>query len=151
MRGWARRCGDAVAEARDGTGRESEIPWARVCSHSRSPSATKGWYLVHLFNAKGKGVYPTLGMGAAKWENSVFRPLPLSGLRRTAAVARDWHWDRLSAGEDLVTTISPDVGRKELGPACEAGTAAGFHYPIGEVPDEDVLERGAVTSGCSWR
>ncbi|WP_157767916.1 MrcB family domain-containing protein [Actinosynnema pretiosum] len=133
--------GDLRVEARDGTGRKSEIPWARVYSHSRSPSATKGWYLVYLFNAQGDGAYLNLGKGATRWENDELHPLPHDELRRSTAAARERLRDLLDLRPDLVTEISLDARRSQLGPAYEAGTVAGFHYPIGEVPDEDVLER----------
>ncbi|AXX33615.1 hypothetical protein APASM_6250 [Actinosynnema pretiosum subsp. pretiosum] len=49
--------------------------------------------------------------------------------------------DLLDLRPDLVTEISLDARRSQLGPAYEAGAVAGVHYPIGEVPAEDVLER----------
>ena len=48
---------DCDVEGRDGTGQKSEIPWVRVFSRSRSPSANEGWYCGYLFRSDGTGVY----------------------------------------------------------------------------------------------
>ena len=44
---------DLRAQGGDGSGSRTEIPWTRIYSQSRSPSATAGWYLVFLFSAAG--------------------------------------------------------------------------------------------------
>src|SRR4051812_6866466 len=63
---------DLEVEGRDGTGRKTEIPWVRVHSASRSPSATDGWYVVYLFSAAGDRAYLSLNQGTTRWENGEF-------------------------------------------------------------------------------
>jgi len=47
---------DLAVQGKDGTGRKTEVPWVRVFSVSRSPSATVGFYAVYLFAATGSQV-----------------------------------------------------------------------------------------------
>ena len=54
---------DLSVEGRDGTGRKTRVPWVRVFSKMRSPSATEGFYIVYLFNAAGDQAYLSLNQG----------------------------------------------------------------------------------------
>ena len=71
---------DTGIEGRDGTGLKTEIPWVRVCSQSRSPSATTGWYIVYLFSAQGDRVYLSLNQGTTSWNGMDFVRRPASEL-----------------------------------------------------------------------
>lgn len=64
---------DLSVEGRDGTGRKTEVPWVRVYSTSRSPSATVGFYVVYLFSGSGSHAYVSLNQGTTRWENGDFR------------------------------------------------------------------------------
>src|SRR4051794_8207014 len=78
---------DLAVEGRDGTGRKTEVPWLRVHSRTRSPSATEGWYVVYLFSAEGDRVYLSLNQGTTRWENGEFRARPPEELRARVAWA----------------------------------------------------------------
>jgi hypothetical protein len=79
---------DLRAPGGDGSGSRTEIPWTRVYSQSRSPSATAGWYLVFLFSAAGDRAYLSLNQGTTQWDAGGWRPQPLSDLFARTAWAR---------------------------------------------------------------
>ncbi|WP_434450824.1 MrcB family domain-containing protein [Lentzea sp. E54] len=130
---------DWAVEASDGTGLKAVIPWVRVHSLSRSPSATKGWYVVYLFRAQGDRVYLSLMQGTTVWQNGEFRSRPHPELRREAAWARDALAARLSARPDLVDSIELKARRSKLGLPYEAGNVVAFEYSLDEVPSDEVL------------
>lgn len=130
---------DWQIEARDGTGLKNEIPWVRVYSISRSPSATLGWYIVYLFGAQGDRVYLSLMQGTTRWENGELHARPEAQLRQRAQWAREALSSILQERADLVTQISLNARKSKLGPAYEAGTVAAFEYPLAELPSEEVV------------
>lgn len=130
---------DWQVEARDATGLKAEIPWVRVYSASRSPSATRGWYVVYLFGAQGDRVYLSLMQGTTRWENGEFQPRPQPELRQRAQWARDVLAARLRARPDLVEVIALKARKSKLGKAYEAGTVAAFEYSSEDLPSDEVL------------
>ncbi|WP_239564373.1 MrcB family domain-containing protein [Saccharothrix algeriensis] len=131
---------DLKVTARDHTGRKSEIPWVRVHSAGRSPSATVGWYLVYLFDAPGANVYLTLMQGATQWVNSEYRPRPRQDLRLRVDWARRALGEELEVRFDRLDRIALGSRKAKLGPAYEAGTVAALQYPVDAIPEESVLE-----------
>lgn len=132
---------DLEVEARDATGLKSEIPWARVYSASRSPSATRGWYLVYLFDAPGTKVYLSLMQGATRWVNGEFRARPRADLRLRVDWARTALADQLRVRFAEFDDIALGARKSHLGPAYEAGSVAAFEYRLEALPDETVLEQ----------
>lgn len=132
---------DLEVEARDATGLKSEIPWARVYSASRSPSATRGWYLVYLFDAPGTKVYLSLMQGATRWVNGEFRARPRADLRLRVDWARTALADQLRVRFPAFDDIALGARKSHLGPAYEAGSVAAFEYRLDALPDEPVLEQ----------
>ncbi|WP_146173791.1 MrcB family domain-containing protein [Saccharothrix carnea] len=130
---------DWQVEARDGTGLKNEIPWARVYSASRSPSATVGWYIVYLFGAQGDRVYLSLMQGTTRWENGDLHARPAAELRQRAQWARENLLPILRRRVDLVEQISLKARKSQLGPAYEAGTVAAFEYALDRLPGNEVL------------
>jgi MrcB-like, N-terminal domain len=60
---------DLAVEGRDGTGRKTRVPWIRVYSKSRSPSATSGWYVSFLFAADGSAIFLSINQGTTSWDS----------------------------------------------------------------------------------
>ncbi|MCZ7434862.1 DUF3578 domain-containing protein [Micromonospora sp. WMMC241] len=131
---------DLKVEGRDGTGRKTEIPWVRVHSASRSPSATEGWYVVYLFSADGEVVYLSLNQGTTRWENGVFRPRPPHELQARVDWARHLLAGDFAATPKLAEKISLKARSSDLGSGYERGNVAAFPYPVDALPSEDVLE-----------
>lgn len=130
---------DLRSSGKDATGRKSEIPWARTFSVGRSPRATGGWYLVYLFDATGSTVFLSLNQGTTKWTGSEFRPRPVSETARRS----EWAREKLSIDSvprsDLVTAISLNARRSDLGPAYESGNVFALPYASGAIPDNETL------------
>ncbi|MEJ2856475.1 MULTISPECIES: MrcB family domain-containing protein [unclassified Saccharothrix] len=131
---------DLQVEARDATGLKSEIPWARVYSAGRSPSATKGWYLVYLFDAPGTKVYLSLMQGTTQWLNGEFRARPQADLRLQVDWVRNALAKELSVRFAEFDDIALRARKSQLGPAYEAGSVAAFEYTLDALPNETELE-----------
>src|SRR4051812_33181714 len=54
---------DLAVEGSDGAGYKNRVPWVRLFSKEKSPSATGGWYVVLLFAADGSAVHLSLNQG----------------------------------------------------------------------------------------
>ncbi|MEO3939330.1 DUF3578 domain-containing protein [Dermatophilaceae bacterium Soc4.6] len=129
---------DLEVEGRDGTGLKTEIPWVRVHSASRSPSATEGWYVVYLFSARGDHVYLCLMQATTRWDEGEFKPRPVSELEARVA------WARQRLAPDLVRWpgIEDDIdlqARTSLGRGYGPGVALSISYALDAIPDELTL------------
>ncbi|MER7073234.1 DUF3578 domain-containing protein [Terrabacter sp. NPDC000476] len=129
---------DLAVEGKDGMGRKTEIPWARVYSESRSPSATEGWYVVYLFSAKGDRLYLTLGQGTTELDGSELRPRPLAMLRSRVEWARGRVGHELAQRPDAVDDIDLEATTR-LGRSYGPGTVKAIAYDIDHIPDEGQL------------
>ena len=132
---------DLLIEGRDGTGQKTEIPWVRVASKDRSPSATTDWYVVYLFDTTGKNIYLTVGHGSTEWDGIDFRPRPPEQLQLSCAWARECLSDLISQDSSLIDEIYLESRRSYLGPAYEAGTAIARRYEVANLPSDDDLKR----------
>ncbi|WP_344813851.1 MrcB family domain-containing protein [Microlunatus aurantiacus] len=132
------RVRDLAVEGKDGIGRKTEVPWARVYSESRSPSATDGWYVVYLFSAGGDRVYLAIGQGTTRWAGGELRPRPQDELLARASWARERLANDLSSRSDLVATIELGA-RTSLGRSYAPGIVAAISYDFGAIPDSSDL------------
>ncbi|MEU7044168.1 DUF3578 domain-containing protein [Streptomyces varsoviensis] len=129
---------DVGVEGRDGTGLKTEIPWARVYSESRSPSATNGWYVVYLFSHDGERVYLSLNQGTTQWTGGVFKPREPADLKRRIDWARPRIDEAARERTDLVTEIHLGA-RTPLGRGYEPGNVVAIEYQRNNIPSADVL------------
>lgn len=132
---------DLAVEGRDGTGPKSELPWARLHSRSRSPSATVGWYVVYLFDAQGRAAYASLNQGTTVWDGVDYVPRDTSVLEERVAWARKLLASPLSDEPRLLESIELFARRTKLGRCYEAGNVVALKYPIDAIPGTDVLEK----------
>jgi hypothetical protein len=129
---------DCEVEGRDGTGQKSEIPWVRVYSRSRSPSANEGWYCVYLFRSDGTGVYLCLGQASTRYQDGDFKPRSSEELARLVA----WAKEALGASLTAQAGLAPEIklhSRGRLGEAYERGTVCSKFYDAANLLDEYVL------------
>lgn len=131
--------GDLLVEGRDGTGLKSEVPWVRVFSADRSPSATDGWYLVYLFDAFGDAAYLSINQGTTKWDGGEFRPRPKAQLLERAGWARDLLADQTQSRDGLIDRVSMPTRKSSLARGYEYGNVLSLRYEQGAIPDDDVL------------
>ena len=133
---------DADAQGRDSTGLKARIPWVRWHSRSRSPSATKGWYVVYLFHADGSGVSLCLSHGSTKMEGGSFVK------RSPTEVEGVMNWARSVVGTDFDSDPSVgsgiSLGNFGLGEAYERTTLFSKFYRSDGIPEDDVLEADLV-------
>ncbi|WP_156758362.1 MrcB family domain-containing protein [Actinokineospora pegani] len=135
---------DLAVDASDGVGRLAEIPWARVFSASRSPSATRGWYVVYLFDAAGECAYLTLMQGTTDWVGDTVQTRPLPELRARAEWARAAAKPALGTRPDVLHQVDLLGRSSKRAQGYEAGTVAALAYPREAIPPDDVLAADLV-------
>jgi hypothetical protein len=126
---------DLEVEGRDGTGMKTRVPWIRIHSLSRSPSATAGWYLVFLFSFTGDTVYLSLNQGTTEWQDGEFKPRPPDEITANAKNARELIGDR--SGRYVENIELNDVGN--LGKGYEIGNVYAVGYNAGSIPNDDAI------------
>lgn len=135
---------DLIIEGSDGVGPKAELPWFRFADIRRSPSATKDWYCVYLFDTTGECAFLSLAHGSTDIVRDEFKPRPQNELRALA------EWGREQAtvpGEELsklLTAIDLKARSTKLGPAYEAGTALAIRYDAAAIPGEALLKEDAL-------
>jgi hypothetical protein len=128
---------DLVVQGRDGTGRKTLVPWVRLYSAGRSPSAQTGWYVVYLFHPSGEAVSLCLMHGSTVWTGAEFKP-------RTADEARALlDWSRAIVGPSA-QALGFDFGVRlgnagRLAAAYESTTALSRTYLRHQLPSADDL------------
>jgi hypothetical protein len=130
---------DLGLEGKDGSGSKTEIPWVRVYSKERSPSATTGWYVVYLFSAAGDDVYLSLNQGTTRWTGAAFAPRDVSELKARVEWARPLLAARVATRDALVSEIALKAQKSPLGGGYEAGNVVAIRYPRNAIPDEASL------------
>jgi hypothetical protein len=131
---------DLGIEGRDGTGLKTEVPWVRVYSKERSPSATSGWYVVYLFGGSGQRVYLSLMQGTTVWTGTDFKPRKPADVRARVAWARPHLDGRVAPRADVSAAIDLDA-RTSLGRGYESGTVYAVEYRHDALPSADVFAR----------
>ncbi|GAA3028516.1 DUF3578 domain-containing protein [Kitasatospora albolonga] len=130
---------DVGVEGKSSTGRNSVIPWVRVHSEERSPSATVGWYVVYLFSASGDRVYLSLNQGTTVWTGTVFAKRSPDELKARVEWARPLVEDAPARRPGLVRSIDLQGTKGKLSRGYEAGNVVAIEYSADEMPAEEVL------------
>ena len=126
---------DIAVQGSDGTGLKTRIPWMRIHSASRSPSATEGWYLVFLFAFDGSAVYLSLNQGTTVPQGTQVKMRPPEILEARAA------WARQVLGQSAHVLVST-IDLRDTGPlaaAYERGNVGAIRYGRDAIPDEETL------------
>ncbi len=133
---------DLMVEGKDGIGTKSEIPWVRLNSKSMSPSATKGWYVVFLFSAKGNNCFLTLGHASTTRENDLGVSQSWRALDpQVAENLMQWGKKKLNlVGTHPRLEFSKDLeARGSLGQAYDRTGLCNFRYEAGKIPSDEVI------------
>jgi hypothetical protein len=138
---------DLRVQGKDGSGSRTEVPWTRIYSSSRSPSATAGWYLVFLFSAMGDRAYLSLNQGTTQWDAGGWRAQPLSDLSARTNWARNVLSDHYEFPPRWTTEMQLDNRVSELGTLYELGNVVSVEYPLDDVPVDAQIEADLMTSG----
>ena len=99
--GFRREFDDIACQGRDGTGLKNEVPWVRLYSRARSPSATQGWYCVYLFHADGNAVSLCLVHGSTQFINGEYKPRSSDETERLVSWANSALKERGASTDDL--------------------------------------------------
>lgn len=130
---------DFYADASDGIGRKTELPWVRFCSKSMSPSATEGFYCVIHFSTDGSAIHITIGSGSSRFHNGSNVVLPDEELDRQTAWARSVISQKFMKLEPF--TDDPDFGAKRKLPlSFQRATAISKRINYEDINDTDVEE-----------
>lgn len=140
---------DLRAQGGDGSGSRTEIPWTRVYSQSRSPSATKGWYLVFLFSATGDRAYLSLNQGTTQWDAGGWHPQPHAELTARTAWARSVLSADAVFPDRWTTEMQLDNRVSNLGTLYEYGNVTAVEYPIDDIPTDEQIEVDLMTA-AAW-
>jgi hypothetical protein len=137
---------DLRVQGKDGSGSRTEIPWTRLYSLSRSPSASAGWYLVFLFSANGDRAYLSLNQGTTQWDAGGWRAQPLSDLSARTNWARNVLSNEFEFPLRWTTEMQLDNRVSELGTLYQLGNVISVEYPIDDVPSDAQIEADLATS-----
>ncbi|MGW1996451.1 MrcB family domain-containing protein [Embleya sp. NPDC001921] len=148
VRGWSGDLAQAIGiplddlgvKASNGITKNARIPWLRVFSEKASPSATKGWYVVYLFDVPGHRIHLSLNQGTTSWDGPSLRRRSHAELRARVAWARPLV-AAVAARPDLVDTIDLQAGHRGLAGGYERGNVLAVSYERAHVPPPDVLAR----------
>lgn len=132
---------DLAVDASDGAGSKAKVPWTRVYSMSRAPSASEGWYIVYLFDALGDAAYVSLMQGTTKWSQGRFEPRPPAEVIARSAWARQVLSERIKSQPGLEVELDLQAGHTGLPGGYERANVAALRYAGGSVPDELDLDR----------
>ncbi|MBP2211105.1 hypothetical protein JOJ87_001449 [Rhodococcus ruber] len=130
-------------QGKNSSGSNSGVPWVRVYSPEKSPSATDGTYIVFLFGQGGRSAYLVLMGGTSQWSEARQKFLRRPPAEVAAKV--DWARTALAAEEtdDLLTSISLDSDF-DTPRGYERGAMYAIEYPKGAIPGDDELKNDVV-------
>lgn len=129
---------DVLVEGKDAAGSKAQVPWTRVASASRSPKATKGWYIVYLFSADGERVYLSLMQYTSVWIGGDSKPRDPKQLQRGRDWARRHLGPEADGRPDLLTSIALSA-RTGTAKNYEPGTVVALEYRRDAMPGPEVL------------
>lgn len=130
---------DLLIKGKDGAGRKSGVPWVRLASKQRSPSATAGWYVVWLFRKDAAGVYLALAHGSTQFQHGAFVSRSDKELKTLMDWARDLLSSEISNNKRLSQEVDLAAGHRSLGDAYGKSCVTTFYYPASELPNSDRL------------
>ncbi|MER2079418.1 MrcB family domain-containing protein [Psychrobacillus psychrotolerans] len=119
-----------------GQGQWAEIPWLSIFMRDITISATKGYYIVYLFNADGSGVYVSLNQGWTYFKDKYGTKNGVDMIKRTAGIMRN----KLHTIPSDMQLLSIDLkGRGPLAKGYESGHICGKYYDVNDFPSSDKI------------
>jgi len=120
-----------------GQGNWADVPWIGIFDPRVTDSATRGYYVVYLFDADMQSVTLSMNQGTTAVRDE-FGPGAIDELTRRAALIR-------ARVPEFRTHFSPEPinlhSRHSLPRGYEAGHAFGITYTLTDLPDEVTLRR----------
>ena len=120
-----------------GAGNLADIPWMCVFDQKITSTATNGYYIVFLFNAKMKGVYLSLNQGYTEYKEAYGAKIGKQKMNEIAHLASK------KIGVDFLygfncNKISLDANT-DLGKGYENGNIISKYYENGKIPNEQII------------
>ncbi|MFS0906188.1 DUF3578 domain-containing protein [Priestia aryabhattai] len=114
-----------------GQGQWAEIPWLCIFIKDLTISATRGYYIVYLFNADGSGLYISLNPGWTYFKDKYGTKIGREKIRKTASIVRD----KLNIVPYNMKLLNIDLkGKGDLAKGYELGHICGRYYDIDNLP-----------------
>ena len=134
---------DLWVQGKDGDGNKAEIPWVRLASKELSPSATKGWYVVFLFSAKGSNCYLSLGHASTTYDgDSMERRYQKALAPEVAEGLMRWGREKLKLNDIKNPRLKFARNLEAKGNLAEAydrTSLCGFEYRKESIPPDDQI------------
>lgn len=134
---------DLWVQGKDGDGNKAEIPWVRLASKELSPSATKGWYVVFLFSAKGSNCYLSLGHASTTYDDdSMERRYQKALAPEVAEGLMRWGREKLKLNDIKNPRLKFARNLEAKGNLAEAydrTSLCGFEYRKESIPADDQI------------
>lgn len=119
-----------------GQGQWAEIPWLCIFIKDLTISATRGYYIVYLFNADGSGLYISLNQGWTYFKDKYGTKIGREKIRKTASIVRD----KLNTVPYNMKLLNIDLkGKGDLAKGYELGNICGRYYDIDNLPSEEEI------------
>lgn len=119
-----------------GQGQWAEIPWLCIFIKDLTISATRGYYIVYLFNADGSGLYISLNQGWTYFKDKYGTKIGREKIQKTASIVRD----KLNTVPYNMKILNIDLkGTGDLARGYELGHICGRYYDINNLPSEEEI------------
>lgn len=119
-----------------GQGQWAEIPWLCIFIKDLTISATRGYYIVYLFNADGSGLYISLNQGWTYFKDKYGTKIGREKIRKTASIIRD----KINTVPYNMKLLNIDLkGKGDLAKGYELGHICGRYYDIDNLPSEEEI------------
>jgi hypothetical protein len=135
-----------LVEGSGGKGRGAIVPWIAVFDLRETDTATRGMYLVYLFDADMKTVALSLNQGITELIERFGGPGGRERLRAQARAVRAAMEPATIAGLDHVIDLR---SKADLPRAYEAGNIVARTYDLAQLPTEDELRSDWPASSTS--
>ncbi|KXJ39335.1 McrA protein [Bacillus spizizenii] len=119
-----------------GQGRWAEVPWISVFIKNLTISATRGYYIVYLFNADGSGFYVSLNQGWTYFKDKYGTKLGKEKIKKTASIIRE----KLNTIPKNMNLLNIDLkGKGDLARGYELGHICGRYYDVSNIPSKETF------------
>ena len=133
---------------KNGTGRNSKIPWFRAFDKTRSPTAQEGFYLVYLFSSDGASVFLSLNQGTTDMSGKAYVQKPQDELKRRVDNARKV----LQLSESKKFQFDIDLPTDcALARAYCLGNIVAFKYDRAKLPTHPMLQKDFIALAKLWK
>ncbi|AZV48704.1 DUF3578 domain-containing protein [Bacillus halotolerans] len=119
-----------------GIGKWAEVPWISIFIKNLTTSATRGYYIVYLFNADGSGLYVSLNQGWTYFKEKYGTKLGKAKIQKTASIIRE----KLNTIPRKMNLLNISLkGEGDLAKGYELGHICGRYYDISNLQDEEAI------------